>query len=152
MAKDSFTTFFVDGLHSYIVHVKPEAEEVINALSSDVIHFRRVLGENKAAFATGDPAVIKYLRAEKKNLAETVREDLRKYQALKCPQCDFTTDGNDAEDQKALAEHIANEHDDLDEQEPVTSKQKLEERVPVIEEKVETPKNNVRTGKITAGQ
>jgi len=154
MAKDSLTTFFVDGLHSYVVHVKPEAEEVINALGRDVIHFRRVLGEDKAAFATASPAVAKYLRAEKDHLAETIREDLRKYQALRCPQCDFTTEGNTAADQQALAKHIADEHD-LDAQEPVTSKPKLEERVPQVETAVEPkaqPASNVKAGKITAGQ
>lgn len=129
MAKDSLTTFFVDGLHSYLVHVKPEAEEVINALGRDVIHFRRVLGEDKAAFTTAEPAVIKYLHAEKDHLAETIREDLRKYQALRCPQCDFVTEGNSASDQQALAKHIADAHDEPD-----------------------APKSGVKAGKITAGQ
>lgn len=148
--QDSLSTFFVDGLHSFNVHVKPEAEEVINALGSDLIKFRRVLGEDKASFVTSHPAVAKYLRSEQKNLSERVREDLRRYQTLKCPQCDFETDGNSPADQQALADHIASH--DLDAQEPVTSKQKLEERVPQVEDHAEvtSAKANVKSGKITA--
>lgn len=113
--KQQLVTFIIDGFTSVGVHIRDEAKDAYAAIGDDKIWFTQVGREQKCAFTTDHPAVVKYLRSVKDKLDLPLREDLRTMK-LRCAQCDFTTDGNTEADQRALAQHIADVHDTEDDE------------------------------------